>query len=344
MKTIMTFAMLVSMTSVATAQTAPAADTVTPVTVDNFVRAESDIYFSAVVLKDDGFGKFHHNRELSAIDAQKVIRQNRDTLYSVAVFDLDAGPVTITMPDAGKRFMSMQVISEDQYTWPATYSSGPRTLTRNDVGTRYVLVAVRTLVNPASSEDVKVAHGLQDSVKVSQKGGPGKFEVPKWDPVSEKKVREALLVLASTVTDTSRAFGRKGEVDPVQRLIGAASAWGANPPKDAMYLNVVPTKNDGSTVYRLKVDRVPVDGFWSISVYNADGFFQKNQYDAYTLNNVTATKDAQGAVSIQFGGCDGQIPNCLPITPGWNYMVRLYRPHAEILNGQWKFPQAQPAQ
>jgi hypothetical protein len=45
-------------------------------------------------------------------------------------------------------------------------------------------------------------------------------------------------------------------------------------------------------------------------------------------------------VTIQFGGCDGKIPNCLPITKGWNYMVRLYRPRAEILNGTWKFPEA----
>jgi hypothetical protein len=28
---------------------------------------------------------------------------------------------------------------------------------------------------------------------------------------------------------------------------------------------------------------------------------------------------------------------------GWNYMVRLYRPRAEILNGTWKFPDAKPA-
>jgi hypothetical protein len=30
--------------------------------------------------------------------------------------------------------------------------------------------------------------------------------------------------------------------------------------------------------------------------------------------------------------------------PGWNYMVRLYRPRAEILNGQWTFPEAHPVQ
>ena len=47
-------------------------------------------------------------------------------------------------------------------------------------------------------------------------------------------------------------------------------------------------------------------------------------------------------LAIQFGGCDGKLTNCLPIVAGWNYMVRLYRPHQEILNGTWKFPAAVP--
>ena len=74
-----------------------------PVTVDNFIRAESDLYFGGI-LKDSGgaIGKFNHRREPASIENQTVIRLNRDTLYSSALFDLDAGPVTITLPDAGK--------------------------------------------------------------------------------------------------------------------------------------------------------------------------------------------------------------------------------------------------
>ena len=68
----------------------------------------------------------------------------------------------------------------------------------------------------------------------------------------------------------------RGAVDSVRHLIGAASAWGGNPEKDAPYLNVDPGKNDGKTVYRLDVKDVPVDGFWSISVYNAKGYFEPN--------------------------------------------------------------------
>jgi hypothetical protein len=258
------------------------------------------------------------------------------------VFDLDAGPVTITLPDAGKRFMSMQVIDEDQYTPMVVYRPGSYPLTRaRMIGTRYVLTAVRTLVDPSDAKDVAQVHALQDAIKVNQKS-PGKFDVPSWEQASQKKVREALLALGSTLADTKRMFGTKDQVDPVRRLIGAAMAWGGNPEKEAIYLNVTPSKNDGATVYKLNAKSVPVDGFWSISVYNAEGYYQKNPYDAYTLNNITAKNGADGAVAVQLGGCDGKIANCLPTMPGWNYMVRLYRPHSEILNGQWSFPGAQP--
>lgn len=316
-------------------------DKTIPVTVDNFIRAESDRYFGAVALKEGGFGKFFHNREVSPIDRQNVVRQNRDTLYSAAVFDLDAGPVTVTIPDAGKRFMSMQVIDENEYTTMVVYGAGAHTLDTQQIGTRYVITAVRTLVDPNDPKDVQEAHALQDAIKVSQ-NTPGRFEVPNWDQVSQKKVRDALLVLASTLPDTKDAFGARGQVDPVRHLITAASAWGGNPEKDALYLNVTPAENDGSVIYKLNVKDVPVDGFWSISVYNAEGYFQKNPLDAYTLNNITTKKSEDGAVVVQFGGCDGKISNCLPTMPGWNYMVRLYRPRPEILDGKWTFPAAQP--
>jgi hypothetical protein len=311
-----------------------------PVTPDNFNRAESDLNFGFMV-KDGALGKFVHHRELSSID-NPIVRPNRDTLYSMSVFDLEAGPVTITLPDAGKRFMSLQVIDEDQYTQDVLYGGGSHTFTRQQIGTRYAALGIRILVNPADPADIKAVHALQDSVTVEQPGGPGRFEVPNWDPVSQKKVRNALLMLAETVADTTRMFGARDQVDPVRHLIGTAMGFGGNPEKDALYLNVTPSKNDGTSIYRLMVKDVPVDGFWSISVYNAEGHFVKNAFDAYALNNITAKKNADGSVAVQFGGCDGKIANCLPIMPGWNYLVRLYRPRAEILNGTWTFPEAQP--
>jgi hypothetical protein len=310
------------------------------VTPDNFVRAETDTYFG-IRTKLTGIGKLENRREPMTIDDQSVVRGNRDTLYTSGVFDLDAGPVTITLPDAGKRFMSVQAISEDHYT-KTFYGREPRTLTRQNVGTRYVMVGIRTLVDPADPSDLNKVHALQDAITVSQKNS-GKLEVSNWDQTSLKKVREALLALGATAPDFKNAFGTKEEVDPVRHLIGTATGWGGNADKDATYLNVTPAKNDGSTVYKLNVKDVPVDAFWSVSLYNANGYFEKNPYDAYSLNSITAKKSSDGSVAIQFGGCDGSIPNCLPIMSGWNYTVRLYRPRPEILNGKWKFPEPVPA-
>jgi hypothetical protein len=319
---------------------APAPSATTPVTPENFVRAESDRYLGNLA-KEGGVGKLFHRREPAAIDNQTVIRLNRDTLYSSGVFDLDAGPVTITLPDAGKRFTSMQVIDEDEYTPLVQYGAGSQTLTKEAIGARYVVVAIRTLLNPDDPKDLEAVHALQDAIKVDQPGGPGKFETPQWDEASQKTVRDGLLMLASTLPDTKGMFGPRGGVDPLRHLIGAASAWGGNPEKDALYLNVVPGKNDGRTTYRLNVKDVPVDGFWSISVYNAKGYFEPNPANAYTLNNLTAKAGADGAIAIQFGGCDGKTDNCLPTPPGWNYLVRLYRPRPEILDGSWTFPEPQ---
>lgn len=203
------------------------------------------------------------------------------------------------------------------------------------------MTAVRTLVDPNDPKDVSVVHALQDAIRSSQ-SAIGRFEIPKWDQASQKKVRDALLVLASTLPDTNRMYGRKEEVDAVRFVIGAAQGWGANPPREALYLNTVPAKNDGNTVYKLKVGNVPVEGFWSIIVYNAQGYFEPNALDSYSLNSVTAKKGSDGTIEVQFGGCDGKIPNCLPVVKDWNYMVRLYRPHAEILDGKWTFPEARP--
>ncbi|MCV7409578.1 carboxylesterase [Mycobacterium florentinum] len=315
-------------------------DGAVPVSPDNFARAETDLYFGNAVA-DGGFGKLLHLRELMPLDRQLVVRSNRDTLYSTGVFDLDAGPVTISLPDAGDRFMSMQVITEDHYVPAVFYGQGEHTLDRDGIGTRYVMAALRILVDPDDDADLGTVHALQDAVAVRQ-AATGSFDVPKWDPVSQKAVRDALVQLGATVPDSKAMFGAKNDIDPVRHLIGSAVAWGGNPEKDAIYFTYHPAENDGAAKYRLTVGEVPVDGFWSVTVYNKDGYFTPNPLNAYSLNNITAHRDSGGTITIQFGGCDATTSNCLPITAGWNYLVRLYRPHEKILDGEWTFPEAQP--
>lgn len=310
----------------------------TPVTVTNFARAESDMYF-AKFAKDGGFGKFLHIRTPVAIEKQDVIRMNRDTLYSSAVFDLDAGPVTITLPDPGKRFVSLLIIDEDHYNPTVAYAPGSYTFTRKDVGTRYMAAVVRTLADPRDPADVKAANAVQDQF-VAQQAATGTFETQNWDAASQTKIRDALLVLAErSGATTEPAFGPRGKVDPIQHLLMTAAGWGGNPREAAVYTFVTPPANDGRTVHTLTLKDVPVDGFWSISVYNAKGFFEKNPLNSYSLNNLTAKPNADGSVTVQFGGCTTTTVNCLVTPKGWNFIARFYRPRAEIVDGTWALPE-----
>ena len=245
--------------------------------------------------------------------------------------------MTITLPDPSRRYMSLQVISEDQYTSLVAYAPGRYAINEAQAGTRYAILLVRTLADPRRTDDMAAAHRLQDAIVVEQPH-TGMFDVPDWDFASRQRCARNSFFYRGHI-DPSKMFGAKGDVEPLAYLTGAAAGWGGLPRPAAVYESGAVARNDGKTVYRLTVHNVPVDGFWSISVYNWAGYFEKNELEAHSVNNVTATPNADGSVTVQFGGCNRGIANCLPIMPGWSYTVRLYRPRAEVLSGAWSFPE-----
>jgi hypothetical protein len=160
------------------------------------------MYLSGFV-KQGALGKFVHRREPASLDKQDVVRTNRDTLYSNGVFDLDAGPVTIVLPDSGNRYMALLIVNEDAYSPSVKYAPGRYTCTKDEMGTRYIAALIRTLVDPNDPQDMDSVH-----------------RAVRWMPEDH--------------------------------------------------------------------------------------------------------------------------PNCLPIMPGWNYLARMYRPRKEVVDGTWRFPEAQP--
>lgn len=323
---------------------APAWDHQAP-TVDafNYVRAETDVQFKDYAKVYNAFGKFAHSRKHYAIDKQVTHSGNRDTIYSFGIFDLSKSPLTIELPETNGRYMSLMLVSEDHDIYPALYAPGKWTFTQKEIGTRYVMFGIRTFANPESKEDMKKAHALQDAVKVIQKDKGTLEDIPSWDKKQMMALRKAYNVVGSTTKDSTRYFGVKCDRSYLENAMGVAVGWGGLQAIDATYIPVTPKKNDGKTPYILYVPKdVPIDGFWSVSVYNKDRFFFKNKYNRYSLNNVTAEKNKDGSVTIHFGG-NPKAKNFLPIVKGWVYIVRLYQPHKEILEGKWHFPKAQIA-
>ncbi len=307
------------------------------ITLENLLRAETDHMIRQNI---DAFGlevgQIVHQRETVDLANQPVIRMNVDTIYSSLVLDLSE-PAEITLPEIDRRYQSMHVVNQDHYMFveaqPGTYE-----LTEENVGTRFAAVSFRTFIEPSDPEDVKAAHAAQDGIVVSG-GGSGPFEAPDWDTDKLAAVRKALNDLAAEISfDSGLAYGSKDAVDPVHFLIGGIAGWAGLPAEGAVYLIDTVEQNDGDTRYAVTAKDVPVDAFWSVTIYNADGFMEPNDMGRNNYNNVTAAPNDDGSITIHMGGCDDGRVNCIPITPGWSYAVRLYQPREEILDGSWTFP------
>ena len=220
---------------------------------------------------------------------------NRDTLYSAAVFDLDAGPVTITLPDAGNALHvdaghQRGPIYADGSTAPAaTLSTGRRSAHA---------MSLLGHPHPRRSERSRgsaAVHALQDAIKV-EPGEPGQVrgaELGSGEP--EEGARRAARARATTARHHA-CSAPKDEVDPVRHLIGTAAGVGRQSREGRALSQRHAREERRQDGLQARRKDVPVDGFWSISVYNAEGYFEPNPLNAYTLNNLTAKKNADGSV------------------------------------------------
>jgi hypothetical protein len=316
-----------------------AQDAPVKVNLDNYVRATSDGQFDGILKLSGGVNRWFHFREPTPVDNQPVIRINRDTLYSANIVDISEG-ATVTMPETGGRYQTVMIVSQDHYIW-ALDKSGTYELTQEKYGTPWILVAGRTFVDPNDPADVDEVHALQDALKIEAKSSKP-FEHPKWDAKSMQRMYEGLAILFEGTDDTRNMFGSKDQVTETRWMIGAATGWGGLPNDQAMYILVSPNLPVGD--YKIEVPaEVPVGAFWSVSVYNKDGFFEKNDLGVYNISSVTGEKNPDGTMTVHLGGCEDGRVNCIPITEGWNYNVRLYKPGPEVLDGTWKFPAVEPA-
>ena len=198
---------------------------------------------------------------------------------------------------------------------------------------------MRTLVDPANPADVAAVTALQDRMARDADGDEA-FVAPEYDAESLDATRDALLALASRMVRFDRMFGRRDEVTEVHHLIGTAVGWGGLPTSEAAYVGVEPPSPDQDA--QLVLRDVPVDAFWSVSVYDASGFFAPNEHDRYTVNSVTAVPNEDGSHTVRFVHGRPSGPNDIPVSSGWNYLVRFYRPRPAFFDGSWTLPAPTP--
>jgi len=305
------------------------------VNIDNFRAAETARMFDNTTRLNGGrTNTWYHFREPAPVDDQPVIRFNRDTLYSAAIVDISEG-ATVTVPDAGDRYLSVMALNAEHYVNRVFSEPGTYELTVEEHETPFINLSARIFADPNSASDLAEVNRLQDQLALTARAARP-YEHTDYDVESLDATRELLLRLGEGIADTEQMFGSRSEVEPTRHLIGTAVGWGGLPVTEAYYyLESVP-RDVGR--YTITVSDVPVDGFWSVTIYNAAGLLEPNRFNAYSINGVTAAPEPDGSVVLNLAPTADGLKNHLYVMDGWNYAFRLYRPHGVVLDKTWTPP------
>jgi hypothetical protein len=310
----------------------------TVVTDENYGLAESEIIFAdnvgkiAAATGTNGVGEWMHLRQGADPKDRAIMRINFDTIYSTVILDLTE-PATLTMPEINGRYQSAWIITDEHYNPMAFVEPGTYSLTQENVGRRYAMIAMRTQVNVMDPDDLAVVHKIQDQLKIEQNDTGSFAPSGNWDMEEVLAMRARYQQVGQDDGSKSdELFGKKGEVPLNEHNVGTAMGWGGFTPERAVYPTIFSDSQEPQT---LTLNDVPADAFWSVTVYDAEGY---PQGDSYNINSAFAVANEDGSYTIRFGG-DGDAVNYMDIFDGWNITLRIYEPTEAYFNGEWVMPE-----
>ena len=320
-------------------QAAPVSEVQTTVVTDqNYGQAETEVIFAGYVQQiaaatgTNGTGEWLHLRKGADPKDRTVMRINFDTLYSSVIVDLTEDAV-LTMPETNGRYQSAWLITDEHYNPMAFVEPGTYTLTQENVGSRYVMIAMRTQVNVVDPADLAIVHEIQDQLKLEQKAKGAFVPSGNWDMEEVLAMRSKYQEIGKAEGITSeQMFGKKGEVPLKEHNVGTAMGWGGLTPERAVYPSIYAESVEPQT---LTLKDVPAGAFWSITVYDAEGY---PQGDVYNINSAFAVPEDDGSFIIHFGGDKGAV-NYMDIFENWNLALRIYEPTEAYFNGEWVMPE-----
>lgn len=374
-----------------------------------------------------GLNRFGHTRQLAGPQSRAVTAPNNDTLYSSAWLDLTEGPVTLTVPPTGERYISvagMNFYTDNDFVLgtrtsggaggrytivgPGQTGSGPGVVR---LATPHGWLLARTLVD--GPQDLAAVHAVQNSLVLSgPAGAPPPASAARDAPATEYFASVAQLLRSDPPSATDVAlFARiaplgltaEGRFDPKRfgpaemaeieagvvearrslatlRPGGSTQGWtyprgtlgfynqdytfraavalaglAALPPAEAMYMQPVGDQGrmmTGPGPYRLRFDAdrmPPVDGFWSLTLYEATPqgqfFLVENAIQRYSIGDRTAgiRKNPDGSLDIWIARSDPgkeRASNWLPapLSGPFSLSFRAYLPQEVLRDGRYRLP------
>lgn len=298
-------------------------------TAKEFIQAESRAFLSNFIARN-GINEWFHFQALANKDDKWVVSPNNDTIYSIVTVNTTDG-FTLVVPDVGKRFVTTHIIGENHMSPFYIYGGGTYKFTRDQFESDYVAIGIRMGTN-GTSEDVKyIVEDLQPQYKILNANTADTMIRP--DSKKMLKVREAMIVEYDNLSDT---FGVM--VDHTSKVTDwekftyvTAGAWGLSADHTAMYAPYALDGVKGGKCYTATYSAVPVDAFFSITVYGQDKFLMADHDNIVSSNQDIIISD-NGSFTIVYGNMDCKVKgkNFL-YTPenNWSFLMRAYTPHVE---------------
>ena len=300
-----------------------------PVTLENYEVAESDLAFYNITKLVGMNTFFHFPTGAFDLDNQTVVRMNRDTYYSGAIIDTTQG-ATVTIPETNGRYLSVMVVQNDHYIDQVFLEPGTHEITSD---TDFAMVAMRIRANQSDPGDDDAIAALRAGVKL-EVGGYGSHVRPNYDMEQMVALRDELTVEGTKLGTLMGMQGAHGTVDSLMHKFGTAIGWGLLPDAQAQYLGSPKFSNDGCYMASYSAPPFNEPGFFSITIYDADGWI----YDENgILNEFNMSLNEDGSFDAYFGEC-GDVDNNLPTVDGWNYILRIYEPKLEELQ-EFRLPE-----
>ena len=238
------------------------------------------------------------------------------------------------------------------------------------------MIAMRTQVNMNSPVDLIKAQQLQAGIQLTVTGSsssssrssssskdPTVGYVPShtWnmEEILSMRAHYEHVVQQHKEITSENMFGPRQCWPLMNHNCGTAYGWGGFPKEQAVY-PAIPVPPDvaltGDGRYTITLTDVPIQAFWSITVYDAQGYVSTNEGDVYNINSAFAVADSNNnagsskddeknekeskSYTIHFGNTyTDVVPNVINIMPGWNITLRLYQPTSDYFDGTWKLPE-----
>lgn len=281
----------------------------------------------------DGVNKFTHMTSTVTVENQIVVRSNNDTLYSPAVVDTRKG-ASFTLPDTGNRYISAIIFDEYHYPYGMIHKPGTHEI---KVDTDYALILIRTAFDGSPEDARYVVENIQPKMKISA-GSSIPYKMP--EDLDEKKpildkINRELRAIGSKLANFSSLYHERAECKTNPKaewegLLATAVAWGIIPATESTFIMDDPglgTDRCYSATYKVP----PYGAFWSITIYDENGFLFSNTNSIVNDHNVVMNKD--GSFTVHYGSAEqcGDVPNRLDTTKGWNIIMRVYQANMKKL-------------